>query len=145
MWQEVLGSGRKIGHKKTGKSEQSEEGCPCCGASAEPERREEWRHADAHGKTESKGPRVSTHVTYSKSDSPSLSGMSRERVARDENTHWVDGVRQIALCLGHGNLLAFYSERNEGRGRRWPQKLHVLYQKDHSSWYALAEVWMRTD
>ena len=104
MWQEVLGSGRKIEHKKTGKSEQSEEGSPCCGASAEPERREESRHADAHRRTKSKGPWVSTHVTYSKkSDSPSLSGISRECMARAENTHWVDGVRQIALCLGHGN------------------------------------------
>ena len=104
MRQEGLGSGRKIEHKKMGKSEQSEEGSPCCGASAEPERREESRHADAHGRTESKGPWVSTQATYSKkSDSPSLRGISRERMTRGENTHWVDGVRQIALCLGHGN------------------------------------------
>lgn len=50
-------------------------------------------------------------MTYSKkSDSLILSGMSREHMARGENTHWVDGGRQIALCLGHGNILAFYSE-----------------------------------
>ena len=121
MW-----SGRKIGHKKTGKYEQSEESSLCCEASAEPERREESRHADAHGRTESKGPWVTTHVTYSKkSDSPSLSSISRERMARGENTHWVDGVRQIVLCLGHGNLLVFYSERNGSHGRLWLQKLHV--------------------
>lgn len=77
---------------------------------------------------------MTTHMPYSKkSDSPSLSGVSGEHMARGENTHWVDGVRQIALCLGHGNILAFCSERNESHGRLWPQKLHVLYQRDHSS------------
>lgn len=63
MWQDVLGSGRKIGHKKTGKSEQSEGGASCCEASAEPERREESGHADVYGRTKSKGPWVSTRAT----------------------------------------------------------------------------------